>query len=58
MSLALRNKLLSLEERVESLETALNLLLRSENRANIEELPVIVKLKNDIQGLKMRAGKQ
>jgi hypothetical protein len=49
-----------IEQRLESLENALQILLRAERAVQIpdlEEMPSIVKIKNDIQGIKMRMGK-
>jgi uncharacterized protein involved in exopolysaccharide biosynthesis len=57
MSIALHNRVAQLEKRLESLEEALNILLQTRN-PDLDESPVIVKLKNDIQGLKMRAGRE
>ena len=59
MSIAISNRISELEKRLASLEDALNILLHSPSREiNLEEVPVIVKIKNDLQGIKMRMGKQ
>lgn len=65
MSIALDRRVSALESRIQSLEEALNLLLRAQNASQqpslqdeIEQLPIMVKIRNEIQGLKMRMGKQ
>ena len=64
MSIALAQKVRGLELRVEQLETALQALLRAEHtprgdvEAMLEGAGIITKIKNEIQGIKMRMGKQ
>lgn len=60
-SLALNNRIRQLEARIEALESALQILLRAE-RAHMPEvdwetMPVIQQIKNEIRGIKMRAGR-
>ena len=56
MTIASNQRILRLEERLAQIEACLQALLRSPT-ADLDEHPTIAKLKNDIQGLKMRLGK-
>jgi hypothetical protein len=62
MTLAANNKLRQIEARLDALESALQILLRSEHsvpvpEVDLEQLPVIQQIKNEIRGIKMRAGR-
>ena len=54
MTIASNQRILRVEQKLEQIEMALQVLLRSQK---IEDDPVIQKIQNDIQGLKMRMGK-
>jgi len=59
LSQKVSNEVWQLKARVESLETALQVLLRQrvESGPQIDAHPTIVKIKDDIQGIKMRLGR-
>ena len=63
MTLAANNRLRQIEQRLDALEQALQVILRADRAAvhppeiDLDDLPVIVRLKNEIQGIKMRMGK-
>lgn len=56
MSIALNNRVKIIEDRLEAINAALSILLRDKGM-NLDDNQTIRKMKDDIQGLKMRMGK-
>jgi hypothetical protein len=58
MTIASNQRIARLEQKLEQIEAGLQVLLRAPAPiADLDDHPVIVKLKNEIQGLKMRMGR-